>query len=240
MSEKLPYFKFFTGEWANGSISLEKYSIKGVFIDACCFYWSKQGHVSKKQLEKKIRSKKELSVLFDEEIIKTEGDFIVIEFLDNQMVERSSLSEKASKAGKASAKKRAEKKQQQSNKSLTDVEIEFNKNPTNKKREEQIRIRKEQELKTKELFARFWNEYDKKVGSKEKVFKKFAALKNEELEILFAHVPVYVESTPDKKYRKDPATYLNNKSFNDEIITSNGKQEQSFTEKFFQGTTDIV
>jgi len=59
------------------------------------------------------------------------------------------------------------------------------------------------------------------------------------MELLFIHVPKYVLSTPDKKYRKAPTTYLNNKSFNDEIIISNGQKEQSFTAKFFKGSTDV-
>jgi hypothetical protein len=224
MSEKLPYFKFFTGEWANGSITLENYSVQGVFINVCCFYWSKQGDCTKKQLEKKIRSKKELAVLFEEEIIKLEGEFVVIEFLDNQMIERDSLRAKASKAGKISAQKRAEKKQQESNGRSTDVEIEFNKIPTikNKKRKEEEEKRKEKE----ELFENFWNMYDKKT-SREKCFKKFLNLKEEEITALFKHVPKYVASTPDKKFRKDPTTYLNNKSFNDEIILSNGGQQRN-------------
>jgi len=32
------------------------------------------------------------------------------------------------------------------------------------------------------------------------------------------HLELYVRSTPDVKYRKDPATYLNNESWKDEII----------------------
>lgn len=242
MAEKLPYFKFFTGEWANGSITLENYSVQGVFINVCCFYWSKQGNVLKTQLEKKIRSKKELRVLFEEEIIKLKDDFVVIEFLDNQMVERDSVSKKNSEAGKESARKRALKKQQALNEKPTGVEITFNGNSTikNKKREEeeQKRIRKEKELKVSELFNRFWNLYDKKTD-RDKCFKKFSTLKAEEMELLFIHVPKYVLSTPDKKYRKAPTTYLNNKSFNDEIIISNGQKEQSFTAKFFKGSTDV-
>jgi len=88
------------------------------------------------------------------------------------------------------------------------------------KREEEKRLKKE---KASELFLKFWNLYDKKTGDKTKLLKQFSLLKNEELELLFAHVPNYVLSTPDKKYRKAPATYLNNKSFNDEIIISNGQ-----------------
>ena len=52
MAKESPWFKFFTGEWANGSITLESYAAQGVFINVCCFYWSKQGDVTKKQLEK--------------------------------------------------------------------------------------------------------------------------------------------------------------------------------------------
>jgi len=244
MAEKLPYFKFFTGEWANGSITLENYSVQGVFINVCCFYWSKQGNVLKTQLEKKIRSKKELKVLFDEEIIKLEEEFVIIDFLDNQMVERDSVSKKNSEAGKKSAAKRAEKRHRESNEKATPVEITFNEKPTikNKKRkeEEEKRIRKEKELKVFDLFNRFWDLYDKKTN-REKCFKKFSTLKYEEMEKVFSHLPNYVISTPDKKFRKDPSTYLNNKSFNDEIIISNGKtgQQESFTDKFFKGSTDV-
>lgn len=67
-------------------------------------------------------------------------------------------------------------------------------------------------------FQKFWNLYDKKVGDKEKVKTKFLALKPEDKEKIFEHLPAYILSTPDKKFRKDPATYLNNKAWNDEII----------------------
>jgi hypothetical protein len=38
------------------------------------------------------------------------------------------------------------------------------------------------------------------------------------------HVAKYKQAQPDKKFRKNPETYLNNKSWNDEIIGTNGKQ----------------
>jgi 5-methylcytosine-specific restriction endonuclease McrA len=77
-----------------------------------------------------------------------------------------------------------------------------------------------------ENFNNFWDLYDKKVGSKEKIFKKFLKLTNEEIELLLIHVPKYVQSTPEKKYRKNPETYINNKSWNDEIITNYKVPEQ--------------
>jgi hypothetical protein len=43
-------------------------------------------------------------------------------------------------------------------------------------------------------------------------------LKPEEREAIRYTLPAYLTATPDKAYRKHPATYLNNKSWLDEII----------------------
>lgn len=37
-------------------------------------------------------------------------------------------------------------------------------------------------------------------------------------EEIFATLPNYIAATPDKQYRKNPDTYLNNKSWQDEIL----------------------
>jgi uncharacterized protein YdaU (DUF1376 family) len=67
-------------------------------------------------------------------------------------------------------------------------------------------------------FSVFWDLYDKKVGDKEKIESKWNKLSNEERELIQGYIPKYIESQPSKKYRKDPLTFLNNKSWNDEII----------------------
>lgn len=69
-------------------------------------------------------------------------------------------------------------------------------------------------------FEIFWNLYNKKIGDKDKLFKKWKLLKKEDKEKIFIHIPKYIESQPDKKFRKNPETYLNNKSWNDEIINT--------------------
>lgn len=66
-------------------------------------------------------------------------------------------------------------------------------------------------------FNLFWNAYDKKTG-KTKVKQKFDKLKEQEIVKIMEHVPKYVDSTPDKNFRKDPLTYLNGKHWEDEII----------------------
>lgn len=67
-------------------------------------------------------------------------------------------------------------------------------------------------------FAQFWESYDKKVG-RDKAFKKWRTLSNEERTDILEYVPGYVATTPDKKFRKDPVTFLNNRSWEDELIT---------------------
>lgn len=91
--------------------------------------------------------------------------------------------------------------------------------------------RKEKEIKGKEIkeskvnildnqFEEWWNRYDKK-RSKEKAKIKWDILTNKEKQLALNVVDEYVNSTPDKNWRKDPTTYLTNKSFNDEIIIRN-------------------
>ena len=45
------------------------------------------------------------------------------------------------------------------------------------------------------------------------------------------HIPKYKQAQPDKKFRKNPETFLNNKSWNDEIIEDTEKQEGKFPDK---------
>ena len=79
-----------------------------------------------------------------------------------------------------------------------------------------------------EEFERFWNLYDKKTGDKTKIRNKFLKLSKADRAKIFETLPAYVAATPEKRYRKNPETYLNNKSWNDEIITDNGpKQTQT-------------
>jgi len=69
---------------------------------------------------------------------------------------------------------------------------------------------------TVDQFELFWNYYDKKQG-REDCLKKFSRLTDEDRLAILEHVPKYVLSTPDKKYRKNPETYLNGKHWKDEI-----------------------
>jgi hypothetical protein len=67
-------------------------------------------------------------------------------------------------------------------------------------------------------FSQFWTAYDKKVGCKEKLQKKWAGLSDCERQEIIEYLPKYKRVTPDKKFRKDPNTFLNNRSWEDEIV----------------------
>lgn len=67
-------------------------------------------------------------------------------------------------------------------------------------------------------FENWWLLYDKKVGSKNLLSKKWDRLTNEERELAISHTKEYIKNNSDKQFRKNPESYLNQKSFNDEII----------------------
>lgn len=69
-------------------------------------------------------------------------------------------------------------------------------------------------------FELFWGSYDKKVG-KPKAEKKWMALSDKEREDILSYIPKYKKVQPEKKYRKNPETFLNNRSWEDELIGEN-------------------
>lgn len=66
-------------------------------------------------------------------------------------------------------------------------------------------------------FSEFWEFYDKKKDKQraEKVYKKISL---RDRKCIFATLQAYKDSTPDKQYRKNPETYLRNRTWEDEII----------------------
>lgn len=75
-------------------------------------------------------------------------------------------------------------------------------------------------------FEQVWNDYDKKVGDRDKLRNKWAGVGKIDRKLIQEYIPKYIASEPDKKYRKHFETFLNNKSWNDEIIQkTNGQQK---------------
>ena len=72
-------------------------------------------------------------------------------------------------------------------------------------------------------FSKFWELYNKKTDTK-KCEAKFKKLTKPDVDLLFAALPSYITSTPDKKFRKNPLTWLNGKCWNDEVIAQSPTQ----------------
>jgi L-lactate utilization protein LutB len=82
-------------------------------------------------------------------------------------------------------------------------------------------------------FEKFWEMYEKK-NDRKKAFQKWKKLKQEDKEKIFKTLPDYVKSTPDIKFRKNPVTYLNNESWNDDIVyPSNTTRETKKSNSLF-------
>ena len=67
-------------------------------------------------------------------------------------------------------------------------------------------------------FDNIWNLYDKKVGCKDKLRKKWNSMSKADRKAATEYVPLYVIATEDKKYRKNFQTFLNQRAWEDEII----------------------
>ena len=85
-------------------------------------------------------------------------------------------------------------------------------------------------------FNTWWDLYDKKVGSKIKLESKWNKLTDDQRTQAIKHTKEYIVAQPDKQYRKNPDTYFNNESYNDEIIKNKDYKEQIPTNKI---TTQI-
>jgi len=62
------------------------------------------------------------------------------------------------------------------------------------------------------------------VGRKEELSDKWAKLKDEQREAIMVYIPRYKQAKPDKSFRKDPQTFLDNESWNNEIVVAQPKR----------------
>ncbi|MEH6668362.1 MAG: YdaU family protein, partial [Psychrobacter sp.] len=158
--------------------------------------------------------------------------------------------ETAIKAGKASAearRKKARKKQRVEPDSASDI-AEFNGRSTDVKQalndgttnqepltnnQEPLTNNQEPLTNTNDdgekalniPFDVFWKTYAKSVA-KDKCEVKWEFLSDKVREQVMQHLPAYVASTPTKKFRKDPMTYLNKKGWLDDIIVDESSSNQ--------------
>ena len=105
----------------------------------------------------------------------------------------------------------------------------LNTNTEGEKEKEKSSAKKEKE--TEYPFEIIWEMYGKKVGFA-RTEKRYEKVKECDRAKIFAHVPKYVASTPDVQFRKNFEVYLNQKSFNDQIIIKNGSSNSNSSRGF--------
>tara|TARA_R110000803_G_scaffold208189_1_gene276711 strand:+ start:1629 stop:2372 length:744 start_codon:yes stop_codon:yes gene_type:complete len=156
-------------------------------------------------------------------------------------IKRSEAGQKSAEARKSKGTKSTSVESVEQTATNPTVSVNDNVNVTVNVNDKVIKDNKEKtataEISKKEqyefLFNEFWKLYDKK-QSRDNCLKKWSKLTEKEIETIFEHVPQYITAQPDKQYRKNPLTYLNQKSFNDEIINSSetGKTNSGVSTKY--------
>lgn len=74
------------------------------------------------------------------------------------------------------------------------------------------------EIKDEYTFERAWNLYDKKVGCKAKLEKKWNSMSLKDRKAAIEYIPLYVISQSNKQFRKNFQTFLNQRGWEDELI----------------------
>jgi len=148
-----------------------------------------------------------LTELINEQVCFIEGDYLI----QKRMVKDNEISEKRALAGKKGG-------DQTQKKPIKDKDFAKAKTEANPEDEDEDNIIRNT-LNNKGVdFDFFWTMYDKKVGKKEAIKKKWDKLSVSNQNLILEHLPAYKLSQPDKSFRKHPETYLNKESWLDEII----------------------
>jgi len=212
MAKDLPYFKFFCSEWNDGDITLEDYSVQGLFINVCSYYWSNECYLEIGKLKKRFKNDLEsIDYLFETGFLHNENGYLSIHFLDEQQEERKSLSKINSKNAKA----RWEKLNNEKNATASKPHCE---NDAIKKREEEIRKEKKRKDKISSLQE-----------PKTKIFNEWLNYRKQ------SRKPIKVESTLEKLIDK-----FNSESLDKCIWTVNNSIQNSYTGLFWDNYKEVI
>ena len=103
MSKKLPYFQFEPAEYLTGNIQFCSLSAQGLFVNIKSIYWQRDCDLTKEHLDRIFNYPKLIEELIQENIIKINGEFVIIGFLDIQYEEITNRKKRLSIAGKKGA-----------------------------------------------------------------------------------------------------------------------------------------
>jgi hypothetical protein len=95
--EKLTWFKFTPSDWVMGKIQRCPEITQARFMRLCCVYWNKDCVLTFEEADIEV-DKEHIELLVSKKIIKIENNYIVIDFLKEQLDEIIVTSEKRRKA----------------------------------------------------------------------------------------------------------------------------------------------
>lgn len=216
--KKPPAFPLYAQDFLTGVVYLTNEEV-GQYIKMLCKQWT-DGGIPKKRLGFLVG--KNWDDLSDELKIKfcEKNDFVYNERLEFERNKKLKFSEKQSINGKLGGRGNKAKP-------LKNIKPnESQKKPLEKEYEKEKEKEDVLEVEIYPNFQDFWDIYDKKVGMKDKIEKKWNNLSQKVKEKIIEFIPLYIDSEPNKKYRKNPETFLNNASWEDEIIIKDYKKTE--------------
>jgi len=211
---KDPAVLFYTSDFLSGTFTMTNEQV-GMYIRLLCLQ-----HQKGKLTEKDMLS---ICKAYDVEIwskFKNEEGAFYNERMYNETIRRQKFSESRRNNAKSTKNNSTSKAYAQHMETETENET-ITKNRTKTKTKTEILDAK---------FEDWWLWYDYKI-SKDKAKKSWNKLTDEERQNAMNYVELYKQAVPDKQFRKNPETFLNNKSWNDEIITRNTTSQSRVSPK---------
>ena len=112
-------------------------------------------------------------------------------------------------------------RQDEGNKRLLKTSLIKFKDPIQQKLKHNNKVNNKDNKEKEVLFEKFWKLYQKPI-CKKLAKQKFLTLSIDDCNKAINAVPIYVNATPDRKFRKHASTWLNQECFNDEYDLDNG------------------
>ena len=208
-----PAFLFYSQDFIVGTMAMP-FEEKGKYITLLC-YQHQTGHFSLETIWFLLGSASDMLL---SKFIQDEKGLYYNERLEIEIIKRNKYSESRTLNGSKGGRPKKE------------IKKPYGKPTKNHSEDEN------EDVNSIYSFNEFWNDFDKKVGDRKKIEIKYNHISESDRILIKEHIPKYKESQPEKQFRKNPETYLNNKSWNDEIIykiqqnglnTGTGKQIKS-------------
>jgi hypothetical protein len=219
---KDPAILFYTSDFLSGVMDLDMEE-RGQYITLLCAQHQK-GHLSEKTTRLLVGS---VSVSVMAKFKKDEKGLLFNERMDEEINKRIKFIDSRSLNGKLGGRPKASDKPN----ALPSEKLVPNHTPKlpeneNENRNDNIIVDVIEEIPLAEIyptFEDFWNLYDRKEDKKDAI-KKWEKLNQLEKEYIMSFIPNYKLSLSDLKYQRNPVTFLNKRTWENELpkSTNNG------------------